>query len=93
MLMLTASSTASLGEYTATVIGTSGSQKASTTVQVTVYAPAFTLGNYNGVVFIGQGTSSTSSIYVNPEYGFTGSVTLSASGLPSGVMASFSRIS
>src|SRR5205807_1202192 len=36
-----------------------------------------------------QGTSGNSTVSVNALNGFTGSVTLSASGLPSGVTASF----
>src|SRR5208337_4454283 len=39
---------------------------------------------------ITQGNSGTSTITVNPVNGFSGSVTLSASGLPSGVTAGFS---
>jgi hypothetical protein len=37
-----------------------------------------------------QGSSGTSTITITPETGFTGSVTLSATGLPSGVTAAFS---
>ena len=39
---------------------------------------------------LGQGSSGTSYVYVNPQYGFAGNVNLSVSGLPSGVTASFS---
>jgi hypothetical protein len=39
---------------------------------------------------IAQGSSGTSTITVNPQNGFSGSVTLSASGMPSGVTAAFS---
>jgi uncharacterized membrane protein len=88
-LTLNASSTATLGQYNATVTGTSGKQTASTTVPVAVYAPTFTLSSY-GTLVIGQGTSATANIDVNPEYGFSGNVQLAASGLPSGVTASFS---
>src|SRR5262249_48895349 len=38
---------------------------------------------------VNQGSSGTSTITVNPLNGFTGSVSLSASGLPSGVTATF----
>jgi hypothetical protein len=44
-------------------------------------------------VAIGQGQSSTSTISVAPLGGFNGSVTLTASGLPTGVTASFSPVS
>ena len=40
-----------------------------------------------GSLNIGQGTSGTTYVTVNPQYGFTGNVTLSVSGLPSGVTA------
>jgi uncharacterized membrane protein len=89
LLTLTVSSTAALGTTTLTVTGTSGSLTASTTLTLTVYAPSFTLSDYSSVS-IGQGSSATSYVYVNPQNGFTGSVSLSVTGLPSGVTASFS---
>ncbi|MGA9667654.1 MAG: RICIN domain-containing protein [Terracidiphilus sp.] len=50
---------------------------------------SFTLSDSPGSLSLAQGASGTSTITVNPANGFTGSVTLSASGLPSGVTASF----
>jgi len=88
-LTLTASGTAPLGQYTLTVTGTSGSQSASTTIALGVYVPTFTLAAYSGGS-IGQGGTSTTTLWVYPQYGFTGNVQLSVSGLPSGVTASFS---
>jgi uncharacterized membrane protein len=88
-LTLTASSTATLGQYNATVTGTSGSLTATAILTVGVYAPTFTLSSYLGVS-LGQGGSGTSYIYLNSLYGFAGSVNLSIAGLPSGVTASFS---
>jgi len=88
-LTLTASSTATLGQYNVTVTGTSGTQSVSTTVSVAVYVPTFTLSSWNSVDMV-QGASTTASITVNPEYGFAGEVQLSISGLPSGVTASLS---
>ncbi|WP_263355404.1 FG-GAP-like repeat-containing protein [Acidicapsa acidisoli] len=88
-LTLTASSTAALGQYTLTITGTSGSHTASTPLTLGVYTPTFTLGG-GGTVSVGQGSSGTSYFYISPEYGFSGSVSLAASGLPSGVSASFS---
>jgi subtilase family serine protease len=85
-LILTASSTAALGASTLTITGTSGSLTATTTLTLSVYAPTFTL-SAPGSLNIGQGTSSTSYVVVNPEHGFTGNVTLSVSGLPNGVTA------
>lgn len=89
VLTLTASSTATLGQYTATLTGTSGSQRVTTQFAVAVYAPAFTLSSGNSVN-LGQGTTATNWVSVNSQYGFTGSVKLALSGLPSGVTASFS---
>jgi hypothetical protein len=55
-----------------------------------VAAAGFTLGASPNTVTILQGASGTSTITVTPQNGFSGSVTLSASGLPSGVTAGFS---
>ena len=87
-LTLTASSTATLGEYNATITGTSGSQTASTTFQAAVYSPTFTL--YSPGISIGQGSSITSYVSVSSQYGFTGNVNFAVTGLPSGVTAAFS---
>src|SRR5260221_13105837 len=46
--------------------------------------PDYTLSASPSSVTITQGGSGTSTITVNPTGGFTGSVTLSASGLPAG---------
>lgn len=84
-----ASSTATTGQYNVTITGTSGTQTATTSLTLTVAAPSFSLSNY-ATVNVGQGASATTYIYVNAQNGFTGSVNLAASGLPSGVSASFS---
>jgi hypothetical protein len=52
-------------------------------------SPNFTLSASPTSVTVTQGGSGSSTITVHPSGGFTGSVTLSASGLPSGVSASF----
>src|ERR1700723_3377214 len=51
--------------------------------------PGFTLSASPSSVSVTQGSSGTSTITITDEGGFSGSVTLSASGLPSGVTASF----
>jgi kumamolisin len=51
--------------------------------------PSFTLSDSPSSLTITQGGSGTSTITVHDVNGFTGSVTLSASGLPSGVTATF----
>src|SRR5260370_1212511 len=55
--------------------------------------PDFTLSASPNTLSITQGTCGSSTITVNPVNGFTGSVSLSASGLPSGVTASFNPAS
>ncbi|MFZ0798035.1 MAG: choice-of-anchor D domain-containing protein [Terriglobales bacterium] len=52
--------------------------------------PNFTLSANPNSVTITQGGSGTSTITITPEDGFTGNVSLSASGLPTGVTAGFS---
>ncbi len=52
--------------------------------------PNFTLSANPGSVTITQGNHGTSTITITPVDGFSGSVTLAASGLPSGVTAGFS---
>jgi uncharacterized membrane protein len=88
-LTLTASSTAAVGQYTIKVTGTSGTQTASTTFSLGVFVPTFTLYDYSPVTLSAGGTAQ-SYLYITDEYGFTGNVQLSVSGLPSGVTASFS---
>jgi subtilase family serine protease len=51
--------------------------------------PSFTLSDSPSSLSITQGSSGTSTITVTDVNGFTGSVTLAASGLPSGVTATF----
>src|SRR5581483_2822610 len=78
------------GTYTLTITGTSASLQHTTTVSLTVNpAPDFSLSASPGSLSITQGNNGTSTITVNPMNGFSGSVSLSASGLPSGVTASF----
>ena len=88
MITLTASGTASLGQYNATIVGTYGKETASAPISVSVYAPSFSLYSYQGPV-ISPGSSGQGAVSIQPLYGFTGSVTLSVSGLPAGVTASF----
>jgi subtilase family serine protease len=51
--------------------------------------PSFTLSASPSSLSVTQGSSGTSTISVTDAGGFTGSVTLAASGLPSGVTAAF----
>jgi hypothetical protein len=90
VLTLTASSTATTGTATVNVTGTSGTLTASTAILVTVTPSAtFTLAPTAAAVSVVQGATATDTINVTGANGFTGSVTLAASGLPNGVTASF----
>jgi pseudomonalisin len=92
VLTLTASTTATTGAATVTITGTSGTLTHTTSVSLTVTAvaaPNFSLSASPASVAVTQGSTGTSTITVTKTGGFTGSATLSASGLPAGVTASF----
>jgi len=55
--------------------------------------PTFTLAPSASMLSVTQGSSATDTVTVTPENGFTGSVTFTASGMPSGVTAAFSPTS
>jgi subtilase family serine protease len=92
-LTLTASSTAATGTATVTITGTSGSLTAITTVSLTVNAassPNFSLSASPTSMTITQGSSGASTITITSTSSFNSATTLSATGLPSGVTATFS---
>ncbi len=90
LLTLSATGTAAIGTFTVTVAGASGSLGSTVTITLTVNpAGDYTLSASPGSLSVIQGTNGTSNITVTPQNGFNGSVSLSASGLPSGVTASF----
>ena len=97
VLTLTASSTATVGgPVTVTITGTSGSTTAKTTVALTVNTKpvmGFTLAPSASSLSVKQGSSGTDTITVTETGGFTGSVTFTATGMPSGVTASFNPAS
>ena len=91
VLTVTASSAAAVGTYNVTITGTSGSLTAAATLVLTVGPlPSFTIGASPASLAEAQGGSVTSTITVTGLNGFTGSANLAASGLPTGVTASFS---
>jgi kumamolisin len=93
VLSLTASSTATTGNATVTIKGTSGSLSATTTIALAVTAvatPNFTTSASPAAVTVTQGANGTSTITITSQNAFASAVTLTASGLPSGVTASFS---
>jgi subtilase family serine protease len=93
-LTLTASSSATLGTVTITITGTSGALSHSTTLSLTVTAaPNLALSASPSSLSLARAGHVASIITVTPQNGFTGSASLSASGLPHGVTASFNPTS
>src|SRR5260370_347778 len=93
-LTLAASSTATTGTSTVTITGPSGTLSHTTTVSLTVNAaPNFSLSVLPSSLTVIQGASGTSTVSVAALNGFTGSVALAASGMPTGVTAPFTPTS
>ena len=90
VLTLTASAAATTGSSTVTITGTSGSLTATTTIALTVTAkPGFTLSPSASTLPVTQGASGTDTVTVTDIGGFTGNVTLAATGLPAGVTLAY----
>jgi len=92
-LSISASATATTGTYTITVTGISGSIMETTTVKVTVTAPVppgFSISVSPSSGYLDQGQSGYAVVTITPSGGFNSPVTLSATGIPSGVAGSFS---
>jgi hypothetical protein len=91
-LTLTASASAAPAAATAIVTGKSGSLTSTYSLPVTVTEPSgFTLSASPASLGMAQGSSTKTTITAAAVGGFTGSVTLTVSGLPTGVTASFTR--
>ena len=96
VVTFTATSTATTGTSNVTISGVSGSTTASTTIALTVNAKVttgFSLSASASSLSVTQGSSGTDTIKVTDIGGFTGSVSFTASGMPSGVTASFNPTS
>jgi endo-1,4-beta-xylanase len=88
-----------VGSFNYQILGTEAYSGASGSVNATVCAtscgggsggsPSFTLSPSSSSVSVTQGSSATDTIELQDVDGFSGSVTLEASDLPSGVTASF----
>jgi cellulose 1,4-beta-cellobiosidase len=90
VLTFTATSTATVGTATVTITGTSGSTTAPTTIALTVNpSSGFTLAASPTALSVTQGKTATDTITVTDVGGFTGSVTLAATNLPSGVTVAY----
>jgi uncharacterized membrane protein len=93
-LTFAASAVAATGSVTVTVTGSSGNLANQTKVALIVNpAGNYTLSASPTALSIAQGSQGTSSITITSSNGFAGAVNLSASGLPSGVTASFNPVS
>jgi subtilase family serine protease len=92
-MTIAVASTTAAGTYPITVTATGGSvtQIATVTLTVTTVAAGnFTLSASPTSVSITRSSHGTTTITIHPTNGFAGSVTLSATGMASGVTASFS---
>jgi len=80
------------GTSTITITGSSGALSATTSISLIISAPvpAYTLSASPSALTLTQGSSVTDTISTAVIAGFTGSVTLAATGLPGGVNASWS---
>jgi hypothetical protein len=87
---VTTSASTPVGSYPVTISGTSGTLAHNTTVTLVVSAPDFSLSATPTSQTVTPGNSTTYTVSVTPAAGFTGSVSLSTSGLPAGAAASFS---
>jgi hypothetical protein len=89
-MTFTAASTAAAGTSTITITGKSASLTQTTTIAFTIASgPTFSLTASPTSLSIAQGATGNSILTLIPLNGFTGSVTVSMSGLPSGVQGSF----
>src|SRR5260370_35995661 len=94
LLTLSATGTVPVATYTVTISGASGTVSNTAGVTLTVNPVGnYTLSASPGSITVVQGTSGASTITVTPVNGFNSSVSLSASGLPSGVTATFNPTS
>ena len=81
------------GTSNVTITGTDGAITHSVTIALTIpgtSSPSFTISPATSTLTVAPGSSTADTVTVAGAGGFTGSVTLAISGLPSGVTASFS---
>ncbi|MEI9970338.1 MAG: hypothetical protein WDM87_17615 [Terracidiphilus sp.] len=92
-MSITVATSVAPGTYPITVTGTAGSTVESTTVSLTVTAPvtaAFAISVSPTSGSLDQGQSGYAVVTTTVSGGFSSAITLSATGLPSGVTGSFS---
>jgi len=92
VLTMTASSSAPLGTTMTQILGNgtySGAGNQFFQTVTAVATPTFSVGILPVSMTLAQGASGTATVRATPQNGFSGSVTLTAPYLPSGVTASF----
>jgi hypothetical protein len=91
-LSVTTSATTPAGSYPLTITGTNGTLTHQTSVTLVVQSPAadFTLDASPASRTIPRGGATTYAVTITPVNGFSGSVSLSVSGLPNRTTASLS---
>ena len=86
-----AASSAAAANATVTITGTSGAATARTTIALSITRPlTFTLSAAPAALNITPGSTGSSTLTLTAQKGFTSTVALSFSGLPNGVVGSFS---
>jgi uncharacterized membrane protein len=88
-LSVTTTTSTPTGGYTLTITGVSGSLTHTTAVMLVVSPPDFTLSASPSSRTVLQGGAASYGITISPTGGFSGQVTLSVSGQPSGANGSF----
>ncbi|MBI1742824.1 S8 family serine peptidase [Candidatus Acetothermia bacterium] len=94
-MTVTTSTTTPTGTFSLTITGTSGSLIHTTSVTLVVASPTadFSLSATPSSQTVRRNTTASYTVTVTPSGGFTGTVTFSVSGLPSGASASFNPTS
>ncbi len=89
-MTITVGASTLVGTYPITVTGNGGGIQQSTTVTLTVTAAAnFTIAASPAALSIAQGNQGTSTITTTVSGGFSSSISLSATGAPTGAIVSF----
>ncbi len=89
-LAVTTAATTPAGTYTLTMTGVSGSLTHTATVSLVVNVPAdFTVSGSPASQTVVQGASTSYGVTIAPVGGFSGPVTLSVTGLPTGATGTF----